>query len=165
MTLPQPDSEALAYSEALKRRISEAIEAAGGWIGFDCFMDLALYAPGMGYYSGGARKFGADGDFVTAPEISSAFSQTLGAQAVQVMALSAPRIIEVGAGSGRLAADLLLELEARGTLPERYSILELSGELRGAPANHHRRAGAAFIGARRLARPLARVLRWAGAGQ
>lgn len=64
MKLPQPDSDALAYSEALKRRIAGEIAAAGGWLGFDRFMELALYAPGMGYYySGGAHKFGAAGDF------------------------------------------------------------------------------------------------------
>ena len=130
MTLPIPDSDAQAYSDALKRRIVDDIAAAGGWIGFDRFMDLALYAPAMGYYSGGARKFGAAGDFVTAPEISSAFGQTIAAQAAQIMAASAMQIVEVGAGSGRLAADLLRELEQRGALPERYAILELSGELR-----------------------------------
>ena len=130
MKLPAPSPDALTYSDALKRRIVDEIETKGGWIGFDRFMELALYAPGMGYYSGGAHKFGAAGDFVTAPEISSAFSQTLATQAVQIMALSAPRIVEVGAGSGRLAADLLLELERRNALPERYDILDLSGELR-----------------------------------
>lgn len=130
LRLPEPDPDALAYSTALKRRIGDEIESAGGWIGFDRFMERALYAPGMGYYSGGAHKFGAAGDFVTAPEISSDFSRTLAAQAAQILALSAPKIIEVGAGSGRLAADLLLELEGRAALPERYGILELSGELR-----------------------------------
>ena len=130
MTLPLPGADALAYSDALKCRIADEIESGGGWIGFDRFMEIALYAPGMGYYSGGAHKFGAAGDFVTAPEISAAFSQTLGAQAAQILQLSAPQIVEVGAGSGRLAADLLLELERRDSLPERYFILELSGELR-----------------------------------
>jgi len=130
MALPKPSSDAQAYSDALKRRIGDEIEAAGGWIGFERFMELALYAPGMGYYSGGAHKFGAAGDFVTAPEISSLFSQTLAVQVAQVMALSAPKIIEVGAGSGRLAADMLLELERCSALPEHYHILELSGELR-----------------------------------
>lgn len=130
MTLPSPDPDALAYSERLKRRIGDEIDAAGGWISFARFMELALYAPGMGYYSGGAHKFGAAGDFVTAPEMSPAFGRTLAAQAAQIMALSAPQIVEVGAGSGRLAADLLLELELRAALPERYAILELSGELR-----------------------------------
>ena len=130
MRLPAPSPDAMAFSDALKRRIAGAIDAAGGWIGFDRFMELALYTPGMGYYSGGAHKFGAAGDFVTAPEISSAFSQTLATQAIQIMALSAPQIIEVGAGSGCLAADLLLELAHRGAVPERYGILDLSGELR-----------------------------------
>ena len=130
MTLPLPDADALAYSDALKCRIADEIESGDGWIGFDRFMEIALYAPGMGYYSGGAHKFGAAGDFVTAPEISAAFSQTLGAQVAQILALSALQIVEVGAGSGRVAADLLLELELRDSLPERYFILELSGELR-----------------------------------
>jgi len=93
-------------------------------------MELALYVPGLGYYSGGARKFGAAGDFVTAPELTPAFARTLATQAVQVMAASAPRILEAGAGSGRLAADLLQELAARNALPDSYAILELSGELR-----------------------------------
>ena len=130
MELPTPNPDAKAYSDRLKRRIADEIESGGGWIGFDRFMTLALYAAGMGYYSGGAHKFGAAGDFVTAPEISSLFSQTIAAQVVQILALSTAQIIEVGAGSGKLAADLLLELEARGSLPEKYGILDLSGELR-----------------------------------
>ena len=130
MALPVPSSDALAFSSALGEHISTAIAAAGGWIGFDRFMALALYAPAQGYYSGGAHKFGAAGDFVTAPELGPLFAQTLAAQAAQLLALSSPRIVEVGAGSGQLAADLLGELEQRGTLPERYEILELSGELR-----------------------------------
>jgi SAM-dependent MidA family methyltransferase len=130
MSLPPPDHDGLAYSAALTRQIAAEIEAAGGWIGFDQFMARALYAPGMGYYSGGARKFGAAGDFVTAPELSPVFSQTIGAQVAQILALCAPCLIEVGAGSGRLAADLLLELEQRSALPVSYGILDLSGELR-----------------------------------
>lgn len=130
MTLPLPDADALNYSDALRRRIADDIEASGGWISFERYMQLALYEPAMGYYSGGAHKFGAAGDFVTAPEISAAFSQTLAAQVAQIIALSAAHIVEVGAGSGRLATDLLLELEQRGSLPERYLILDLSGELR-----------------------------------
>jgi SAM-dependent MidA family methyltransferase len=93
-------------------------------------MELALYAPGLGYYSGGAHKFGADGDFTTAPELTPLFGQALARQIAQVLAASAPRVIEAGAGSGRLAADLLPALDALGALPERYEILELSGELR-----------------------------------
>ena len=129
-TLPLPTADALACSAALCSRIVAEIDAAGGWIGFDRFMDLALYTPGMGYYAGGAHKFGAAGDFLTAPELSEAFAQALGAQVAQLLALGAPQIIEVGAGSGQLAADLLLELDRRDRLPERYCILELSGELR-----------------------------------
>ena len=130
MRLPVPAPDALASSEALTRRIVAEIDAGGGWIGFDRFMSLALYAPGLGYYSGGAHKFGAAGDFVTAPEISPAFGAALACQIQQVMALSAPYLLEVGAGSGRLAADLLGELERRNALPESYAILDLSGELR-----------------------------------
>ena len=130
MTLPAPTPDALAYSTALKHRLVGEIKAAGGWIPFARFMELALYAPGIGYYSGGAHKFGASGDFVTAPEISPLFGRTLAAQVAQIMALSAPQILEIGAGSGRLAVDLLRELEVRAALPERYAILDLSSELR-----------------------------------
>jgi SAM-dependent MidA family methyltransferase len=130
MTLPLPDADALAHSQRLKQSIADEISAAGGWISFARFMERALYAPGLGYYSGGAHKFGGAGDFVTAPEMTPAFAQALAAQVVQIMALSAPQVLEAGAGSGRLATDLLIELEARGSLPQRYFILELSGELR-----------------------------------
>jgi SAM-dependent MidA family methyltransferase len=129
MPLPVPDADALAYSAALKHRIAAEIAAEGGWIGFDRYMSLALYAPAMGYYCGGAHKFGAAGDFVTAPELSPLFARSLATQVAELTLLAAPQVIEVGAGSGRLAADLLLELERRGALPERYAILDLSGEL------------------------------------
>lgn len=129
-SLPQPDAAALAASRALCQRIRAEIHEQGGWIPFSRFMELSLYAPGLGYYSGGAHKFGAGGDFITAPELTPLFAWALAAQAAQVMANSAPQILEAGAGSGALAADLLLELERQGTLPERYLILELSGELR-----------------------------------
>lgn len=128
--LPRPGLEALAQSEQLRVFITDEIRRAGGWIGFDCFMALALFAPGLGYYSGGAHKFGPDGDFVTAPEISPLFGKALARQAAQIMALSSPQLLEVGAGSGVLACDLLRALEESGQLPERYAILELSGELR-----------------------------------
>ncbi|MFB0936318.1 MAG: SAM-dependent methyltransferase [Propionivibrio sp.] len=130
MILPRPDADARQASDVLVARIRDEIAARGGWIGFDRFMELALYTPGLGYYAGGAHKFGPAGDFVTAPELSPLFSQTLAAQAQQILTLSAPHVIEVGAGSGRLAGDLLLELEGRSCLPESYRILDLSGELR-----------------------------------
>ncbi|MBS1190663.1 MAG: hypothetical protein H6R10_2455 [Rhodocyclaceae bacterium] len=97
---------------------------------FARFMELALYAPGLGYYAAGAQKFGAAGDFVTAPEMTPFFGRALARQVAEVMASAAPFVLEAGAGSGRLAADLLLELERLGSLPERYLILELSGDLR-----------------------------------
>ena len=130
MALPTPDPDASLHSRRLQAHIADAIADAGGWISFARFMELALYAPGLGYYSGGARKFGAAGDFVTAPELTPAFAQSLATQVAQIMAVSARQILEVGAGSGRLAADLLAELAQRGATPERYLILELSGELR-----------------------------------
>lgn len=128
--LPSPDAAAQHVSALLVERIDDEISRAGGWIGFDRFMELALYTPGLGYYSGAAHKFGPSGDFVTAPELAPIFAQTLATPAQQILAQTAPHIIEVGAGSGKLAADLLLELERRGTLPDSYDILDLSGELR-----------------------------------
>lgn len=127
--LPPPDPDAQATSRALADAIADRIEAAGGWISFADYMDLALHLPGLGYYAGGSRKFGEEGDFVTAPELTPLFGQALARQVAQVMAASAPRVLEVGAGSGKLAVDLLLALEALGCAPERYDILELSGEL------------------------------------
>jgi SAM-dependent MidA family methyltransferase len=128
--LPQPAPEARALSSALRLRIDEEIAARGGWIGFDRYMDLALYAPGLGYYAGGSRKLGAPGDFVTAPELSSLFSATLARQVAELADVAGGEVLELGAGSGRMAADLLIELEAAGQVPERYLILELSAELR-----------------------------------
>ncbi|MDB5801681.1 MAG: hypothetical protein JWL63_2620 [Rhodocyclales bacterium] len=128
--LPMPGPDALAHSNAMLQRLRDEIEAAGGWISFARYMELALYTPGLGYYSGGSRKFGEDGDFITAPEISPLFGQALAVQVAQIMRLSARHVIEVGAGTGALAADLLLALEASDRLPDHYDVLELSGELR-----------------------------------
>lgn len=130
MNLPAPTPDALAHSERLRSRLQDRIVAGGGWLSFAEFMEELLFAPGLGYYAAGARKFGAAGDFVTAPEMTGLFGQALAGQAAQIMAASAPRVLEVGAGSGRLAADLLAALEARGQLPERYLILDLSADLR-----------------------------------
>ncbi len=128
--LPEPAADACQASRDLCAHIARRIGTAGGWIPFAEFMDMALHLPGLGYYAGGSRKFGAEGDFVTAPELTPLFGQALAAQVVQVMAASSPQVMEVGAGSGRLAADLLQVLGDAGCLPERYLILELSGELR-----------------------------------
>ncbi len=127
---PAPDAEALAQSERLAGLIVERIEAGGGWISFADYMTLALYAPGLGYYAAGARKFGAAGDFVTAPELTPLFAQCLAVQAIQVMDACGGDILELGAGSGRLAVDLWQELARRERLPARYAILEVSADLR-----------------------------------
>lgn len=124
--LPVPSADAQAASRALAARIADRIRAAGGWLPFVEFMDMALHLPGLGYYAGGSLKFGAAGDFVTAPELTPLFGQALARQVAQV----AGNVLEVGAGSGQLAADLLPALAALDALPERYEILELSGELR-----------------------------------
>jgi SAM-dependent MidA family methyltransferase len=127
--LPRPAPEAQAHSAALCRRIGAEIAARGGWIGFDRYMEMALYEPGLGYYAGGASKLGAAGDFVTAPEISSLFSAALARQIAELLERTQGDILELGAGSGRMAADLLPALDALGHVPARYLILELSGEL------------------------------------
>ena len=134
-SFPQPDSEAVAHSNALLSSIQALIEKEGGWVNFAQLMDAALYAPGLGYYSGGAKKFGFEGDFVTASEISPLFSQTIARQVKQVLsALKAKSkqtdILELGAGTGRFARDLLLEMAKLEQLPTRYMILEVSAHLR-----------------------------------
>jgi SAM-dependent MidA family methyltransferase len=109
--------------------IRAEVSAAGGWLSFERFMELALYAPGLGYYSAGSAKLGAAGDFVTAPESSDLFSRCLARQCAEVLRAAGGEILELGAGTGRMAAVLLAELETLGVLPERYAILEVSGEL------------------------------------
>src|SRR3990167_616709 len=129
--LPPPTAEEQAHSARLQQRLRAEIAVRGGSISFARFMELALYAPGLGYYAAGKHKFGAAGDFVTAPELGSLFARCLARPCRSILAqLGGGDILEAGAGSGALAADLLLELEALGRLPERYLILELSDELR-----------------------------------
>jgi SAM-dependent MidA family methyltransferase len=129
--LPVPDALARAHSARVREHIAAEIAAAGGWIPFARYMELALYAPGLGYYAAGATKFGLAGDFVTAPEMTPLYAQALAAQAAAVLAASPQRaILELGAGSGRLAADLLAALAARGASPAQYAILEPSPDLR-----------------------------------
>jgi SAM-dependent MidA family methyltransferase len=129
--LPAPAPDELTRSNELAQLIRREIAAAGGALDFSRFMELALYAPGLGYYSGGNPKFGAAGDFVTAPEMGNVFACCLALQCAEVLrALNGAEILETGAGSGALAADLLAELERLDTLPTRYLILELSATLR-----------------------------------
>lgn len=129
-SLPQPAAEALAHSTKLCNLISRELAAQGGWISFARYMELALYAPGLGYYTAGAHKFGEAGDFITAPELSPLFGRTLARQVAEIMAGSAAQIFELGAGSGKLAVDMLGELERLGQLPDSYAILEVSADLR-----------------------------------
>lgn len=129
MSLPQPDSDAIEHSQRLLGQIRGEITRTG-WMPFSRYMECALYAPGLGYYSGALQKFGDDGDFVTAPELTPLFGRSLARQLAELMALSAPHLIEAGAGSGRLAVDVLAELDRLGAAPQSYRILELSADLR-----------------------------------
>jgi len=130
-SLPQPDAVSAAHSERCADYIRARISDAGGSISFAEFMHYALYAPGLGYYSAGARKFGADGDFVTAPEISPLFWRVVAQQCAPVLRESGEvSLLEFGAGSGRLALDMLRALEALDALPAEYRILEVSADLR-----------------------------------
>lgn len=119
------------HSELVSNHIRQEMKRAGGGITFDHFMELCLYAPGLGYYVAGARKFGEDGDFVTSPEISSLFGRCLARQCAQILEEIGPGdLFEFGAGTGAMAADILAELELLDCLPQRYLILELSPDLR-----------------------------------
>ncbi len=128
--LPAPPAAAQDIHTRLDALIRSEIDAAGSWLRFARYMELALYAPGLGYYSAGSAKLGAAGDFVTAPELSPLFARCLARQVAQVMEAGVRDVIEVGAGSGALAAGLLEALGAMGRAPERYLILEVSGELK-----------------------------------
>jgi SAM-dependent MidA family methyltransferase len=128
--LPTPPAAALAHSEKLAALIRGEIAAGAGWIPFARYMELALYAPGLGYYTAGARKLGREGDFITAPEMTPLYGQTLARQAAEVLESGLDQILEIGAGSGALAAALLTELESLGRLPRNYYILEVSPDLR-----------------------------------
>ena len=130
MSLPAPTADALAHSQRVAAHLRALIQRAGGWIPFAQFMEAALYSPGLGYYAAGATKFGTAGDFVTAPEMSPLFGRTLAHAIAPVLAATGGEVLELGAGSGRLAVDLLGELERLAALPARYAILDLSPELR-----------------------------------
>jgi SAM-dependent MidA family methyltransferase len=129
--LPAPSADEAEHSARLCALIRERIAAAGGWMDFETFMDLALYAPGLGYYSAGSAKLGRAGDFVTAPEVSDLFSRCVAQQCAEILAaIGGGDILEFGAGSGRMAAAVLTHLTALGVEPGRYAILEVSADLR-----------------------------------
>src|ERR1700726_1744214 len=124
-------TEEVEHTERVREFIADDIAAAGGWVSFERYMDLALYAPGLGYYSAGARKLGAGGDFTTAPEVSSLFGCCVARQCAEILReLGHGSVLEVGAGTGRLAVDMLSRLEGLGSLPAHYFILEVSADLR-----------------------------------
>ncbi len=128
---PAPDAAALARSHSLTHTIRREIDSGDGSISFARYMELALYAPALGYYSNAEPKFGEHGDFITAPELSPLFARCLANQVAQILqTLGDADVLEAGAGSGALAAELLAALEALGHLPQRYFILELSAALR-----------------------------------
>ncbi len=130
--LPVPDADALAHTERLRAVIQEQIFAGGGAIPFSRFMELCLYAPGLGYYSAGATKFGGDGDFVTAPELGPLFAACVADSVAPVLRQLGPdaEFLEVGGGSGAFAEVALECLAQLDALPARYSILEPSADLR-----------------------------------
>jgi SAM-dependent MidA family methyltransferase len=131
LSLPTPDEFALKLSQKLREKISLAIMENGGSIGFEQYMQMALYEPALGYYSAGSSKFGEQGDFVTAPEISPIFSRCLAKQCQQVLSeISSGCILELGPGTGVMAIDILRELERNNVLPGIYYMLEPSADLR-----------------------------------
>jgi len=128
--LPELESDERAHRERLAALLRAEIGAAGGALDFERYMELALYAPGLGYYSAGATKFGAAGDFVTAPELGFVFARCLARALAPTLRETRGDVLEIGPGSGALAAELLLELERLEALPARYRLLERSADLR-----------------------------------
>jgi SAM-dependent MidA family methyltransferase len=129
-TLPALSADQLRHSAAVARAVSAAVEAHGGWLPFDDYLRIVLYAPGLGYYSAGSVKFGAGGDFVTAPELSGLYAHCIAAQCAPLLRAVGGDVLELGAGTGRLAAGLLRRLAELEQLPEHYFILEVSADLR-----------------------------------
>ncbi|MGE5170555.1 MAG: class I SAM-dependent methyltransferase [Rudaea sp.] len=128
--LPLPDEASRGHSERVVAHIRAAIDAAGGFVPFSRYMELALYAPGLGYYVSGRRKFGPGGDFVTAPELSPLYGAALARQLAPILRATRGEIVELGAGSGALAASLLRALAGTEGAPTAYRILEVSPALR-----------------------------------
>jgi SAM-dependent MidA family methyltransferase len=129
-TLPALDAVQAEHAARVRAAVEAALVAGGGWLPFEEYLRIVLYAPGLGYYSAGAQKFGAAGDFTTAPELSPLFGRCLARAVAPVLAATGGGLLEFGAGSGRLAATLLAGLAELGAVPRHYWILEVSGELR-----------------------------------
>lgn len=133
-SLPTPSAESLLYSQQLTDLVQQKIATTGGWISFADYMRMVLYTPELGYYAGGLQKIASvesgGGDFVTAPEISPLFSQALANQVAEVLQITGGDVLELGAGTGKMAAGILQVLAKKDCLPERYYILEVSAYLR-----------------------------------
>lgn len=130
ITLPTPDPDSEAHSGRVREHVVARIREAGGTISFADYMQQVLYAPGLGYYVAGSTRFGSGGDFVTAPEVSSLFGRVVARQIEPVLAsMDRPDVLEFGAGTGKLAVDVLGRLAETGCLPARYRILEVSPDL------------------------------------
>jgi len=130
LALPAPDPASAAHSRRVVEHIGRMIDAGGGDLPFATFMHEALYAPGLGYYVAGTRKFGVEGDFVTAPEISPLFGFVIARQISGVLRETGGDLLEFGAGTGSLAVALLGKLATLDAAPSRYRILEVSPELK-----------------------------------
>ena len=128
--LPPLQPEEARHSALVSQAVHAAIDAHGGWLAFDDYLRIVQYAPGLGYYSAGSAKLGRGGDFVTAPELSGLFGRCVARQCAQVLQLCGGEVLELGAGSGALAASVLPALQELGCLPQHYDILEVSADLR-----------------------------------
>ncbi len=129
IALPEPTPDEVEHAKRVEAAIAECIRTDGP-LRFDRYMDLALYAPGLGYYSAGAAKIGPAGDFTTAPELGTVFARCLAEAIAPSLVSSDADVVELGAGTGALAAGLLGTLAALGRLPARYRIVEVSADLR-----------------------------------
>jgi len=135
--LPPLTTDEQAHGERIRAALLERIRSSGGWIAFSHFMKFALYEPGLGYYSAGTRKFGADGDFITAPDLTPLFARCVAHQTADILRESGGReVVEFGAGTGSLAVGVMRALGERGLAPERYSIIEVSADLRERQREH-----------------------------
>lgn len=128
--MPTLGADSLAHVQRCRAMLQGEIRTNGGWLSFSRFMDRALYEPGLGYYAAGARKFGAAGDFVTAPEISGLFGACVARSIAETLLQTGGNVLELGPGSGKLAADILTALDDAGALPGKYFLLEVSADLR-----------------------------------
>src|SRR5580658_1515102 len=128
--LPPLQPDEVRHGAAVLQAVRDAIATHGGWLSFDDYLRIVLYAPGLGYYSAGSVKFGRGGDFVTAPELSGLFGRGVARQCAEILQVTGGEVLELGAGTGALAASVLAALYELEALPRHYYILEVSADLR-----------------------------------